>query len=121
MDDLIIVTTSSGKMSAVKKGLETRFKMKDHGKLHYFLGIFIDYDEEKGQMWPHQKHYTPADVNVTLRKDDGSSKAVNPTHYQSLIGSRAVATRPDIAQAVGTVAKFCSAPCEAHLKGSYDT
>ena len=135
VDDLIIVTTSSEKMSAVKKGLETRFKMKDLGKLHYCLGISIDYDEEKGQMWLHQKHYildlldkyglteaktalTPADVNVTLRKDDGSSKAVDPTHYQSLIGSLlycAIATRPDIAQAVGTVSKFCSAPCEAHL------
>ena len=26
-----------------------------------------------------------------------------------------MATRPDIAQAVGVVAKFCSKPCEAHL------
>ena len=128
-DDLIIITTTSEKMIAVKKGLVTRFKMKDLGKLHYCLGISIDYHEKKRQMWLHQKHYiltmldkyglkeakpvlTSADVNVTLRKNDGSSKAVDPTHYHSLIGSllyRAIATRPDIVQ---VVSKFCSA---AHL------
>ena len=56
--------------------------------------------------------------SVQLQKDDGVSKAVEATHYQSMVGSllyAAVATRPDIAQAVGAVAKFWSKPCEAHL------
>lgn len=38
--------------------------------------------------------------------------------YQSMIGSliyTAIATRPDIAQAVGTLAKFNAAPNETHL------
>ena len=61
---------------------------------------------------------TPADINVQLKKDDGFSKPVDATNYQSMVGSllyTAVATRPDIAQAVGVVAKFCSKPHEAHL------
>ena len=53
------------------------------------------------------------DVNVKLVKDDGYSKPVDPVVYQSMVGSliyAAIATRPDIAQAVGTLAKFNSSP-----------
>ena len=59
---------------------------------------------------------TPADVSVQLKKDDGVSKEVNSTLYQSMVGSllyAAIATC--IAQAVGAVSKFCSKPSEAHL------
>jgi hypothetical protein len=58
------------------------------------------------------------DVNVKLVKDDGYSKAVDPAEYQSMVGSliyAAIATRLDIAHAVGTLAKFNSSPNEAHL------
>ena len=61
---------------------------------------------------------TPADVNVKLIKDDGVSKVVDPATYQSIVGSllyALFATGPDISQAVGAVAKFCSSPTEAHL------
>ena len=61
---------------------------------------------------------TPADVSTQLQKDDGISKAVNTINYQSMVGSvlyAAMATRPDIAQAVGVVSKFNSKPSEAHL------
>ena len=57
---------------------------------------------------------TPADTNVKLVKEDGS----NPIKYQSMVGSSlyaAVATRPDIAQAVGAVSKYNSCPMETHL------
>jgi len=43
---------------------------------------------------------------------------VSSVTYQSIVGSllyAAIATRPDIAQAVGVVAKFSSKPNEAHL------
>ena len=41
-----------------------------------------------------------------------------PTQYQSIVGSllyAAIATFPDIAQAVAVVSKFCASPTEAHL------
>ena len=61
---------------------------------------------------------TPADVNVQLKKDDGISKVVDPTNYQSMVGSllyASVATRPDITHAVGAVSKYCCKPNETHL------
>ena len=61
---------------------------------------------------------TPADPNVKLRRKDGVSKAVDPVLYQSMVGSSlyaAIATRPDISQAVGVVSKYCSKSSEAHL------
>ena len=60
---------------------------------------------------------TPADTNVKLVKDDGSNP-VDLVKYQSMVGSllyAAVATRPDIAQAVGAVSKYNSCPTETHL------
>ena len=61
---------------------------------------------------------TPADLNVKLEKDDGVSKRVDPTTYQSIIGGlmyAATATRPDISYSVGMLSKFNSSPNEAHL------
>ena len=61
---------------------------------------------------------TSADVNVQLKKDDGISKEVDHTNYQSMVGSllyASVATHPDITLAVGTVSKYCSKPNETHL------
>ena len=104
-------------------------------KIHYCLGINIEFDEKRKCLWMHQKQYvhsllewhglspaksstTPADINIKLVKDDGVSKMVDPICYQSIVGSllhAAIATRPDIAQAVGVVSKFNSCPTEAHL------
>lgn len=61
---------------------------------------------------------TPADLNVKLQKEDGFSRPVDVTSYQSIVGSllyAAIATRPDIAQAVGVVSKFCANPTQTHL------
>ena len=55
---------------------------------------------------------------MKLKKDDGISKLVDPTLCQSIVGSLlyvAVATRPDISQAVRVVSKYCSSLSEAHL------
>ena len=49
---------------------------------------------------------TPTDISVKLTKDDGVSKEVDSTEYQSLVGSllyAAIATRPNISQAVGVL------------------
>ena len=61
---------------------------------------------------------TPADPKVTLHKDNGVSKAMNPVVYQSTILSllyAAVGTSPDISHAVGVASKFSSKPAEVHL------
>ena len=61
---------------------------------------------------------TPANLSVKLRKNDETSKLVDPALYQSMVGSllyAAIATRPDISQAVGAASRYCSQPNEAHL------
>ena len=133
VDDLILLTETEQEMVELKASLAARFKMKDMGKLHYCLGVNIKTMDGVLQM--SQEQYinkilhkyklqdckpvsTPMDVNVKLVKDDGYSKAVDPVEYQLMVGSliyAAIATRPDIAQAVGTLAKFNSSPNEAHL------
>ena len=58
------------------------------------------------------------DLNVTLVKEDGCCKPVGAVHYQSMLGSliyAAIATHPDIAQAIATLAIFNPLPTEAHL------
>ena len=135
VDDLIVITKTPETMKKIKENLAARFKMKDLGKLHYCLGISIQHDEERGSLWMDQRQYiqsllkryglsqaksatTPADVNVKLVKNDGVSKPVNQVNYQSMVGSllyASIATRPDIAQAVGAVSKFNSCPTEARL------
>ena len=134
VDDLIVITSTPELMKNIKEDLAARFRMKDLGKLHHCLGMTIDYDEEEGCLWMHQRQYissllekyglsqakvspTPADTNVKLVKEDGSNP-VDPIKYQSMVGSllyAAVATRPDIAQAVGAVSKYNSYPTESHL------
>jgi hypothetical protein len=134
VDDLIIMSSLSRKLDAIKKALMERFKMKDMGAIHYCLGVSVI--QSSDGMWLHQKQYvlsmlrkfgltdakpasTPANSNVTLVKEDGNSKRLeDKALYQSMVGSllyAAMATRPDIAQAVGAVSKFCAQPTEAHL------
>ena len=135
MDDLNIATKTEGELLLVKEVLHSLIKMKDMGKLQYCLGITIRQDNTEKKVEIQQKQYilrmlekyglqdakpvsTPADPSVRLRKDDGVSKTVDPVTYQSMVGSllyAAIATRPDISQAVRTVLKFSSKPSEAHL------
>jgi hypothetical protein len=133
VDDLILLAPSEKELCEVKVGLSNRFKMKDLGSLHYILGIGVV--QEKGQISINQGNYidgllkrygmgdckpvaTPADGSVQLVADDGYSNLVDRGIYQSMVGSllyAAVATRPDIAQAVSSVSRFNAAPTEAHL------
>ena len=61
---------------------------------------------------------TPADACVKLVADDGVSRPADPKLYQQIVGSLQYAaggTRPDIAYAVSTVAKYCHQPSELHM------
>ena len=135
VDDLIIAADRDEDIEATKKMLTHRFRMKDLGELSFILGIGVKQDKAAGTVALQQRQYvlnllrryrmadtspvsTHADVNVKLMKDDGVSKPADQELYQSLVGSllyAAVATRPDIAQAVSVVAKYTATPSEAHM------
>ena len=130
VDDLMILARNITEMRSVKDSLKLQFKMKDVGELHFYVGVCIVQDVKNKQVFLHQGHYvekmvekfaqteakpvsTPADLNVKLQKEDGFSRPVDVTSYQSIVGSllyAAIATCPDIAQAVGVVSKFCASP-----------
>lgn len=135
VDDLIIMTITSEEMDQIKSRLSQNFKMKDMGSLHYCLGVSVEQSEDGISLSQEQyigkllKRFgleeantatTPMDLSVKQVADDGLSKPVDEVRYQSIVGSllyAATATRPDIAQAVGTMSKFNSRPTEAHLTG----
>jgi len=79
VDDLVVMSSSFVRLSATKKALSGRFKMKDTGPLHYCLGVSVVQNEDGA--WTHQKPYilqmlrkldlmdakpvsTPADPNI---------------------------------------------------------
>ena len=135
VDDLMILAKNILEMQRLKNSLKVQFKMKDMGELHYYVGVCIVQDKERKQVYLHQGQYiekmlkkfgqteakpvsTPADLNVKLQKEDGVSRPVDTITYQSIVGSllyAAITTRPDIAQAVGVVSKFCANPTQSHL------
>ena len=104
VDDIILITENDDVMKKTKQDLMQRFQMKDMGPLYHVLGISCIQDVENGRLGLTQeinieklicKHgladarsvSTPSDPNVTLMQNDGVSKSVDKSLYQSLIGS----------------------------------
>ena len=130
VDDLILVVDLIEDLQKTKDNLSARFKMKDLGQMRHCLGIVCDVSE--GKICINQKPYidnlvrrfglseacgvsTPADACVKLVADDGVSRPADPKLYQQIVGSLQYAaggTKPDIAYAVRTIAKFCHQPME---------
>ena len=133
VDDLILVVDLMKDLLKTKAELSSRFKMKDLGQLQYCLGIVCE--QADGCICINQRPYidnlvrrfglleacgvsTPADACVKLVADDGVSRPADPKLYQQIVGSLQYAaggTRPDIAYAVSTIAKFCHQPTELHM------
>jgi len=131
VDDLIILGKNISEMERLRDILKLQFKIKDVGKLGYITKWeFASFRISKTKKCPssrevHPKNLrkfgqieakpvsTPADL-----KDDGISRPVDAISYQSIAGSllhAAIATRPDIALALGVVSKFCANPTRNHL------
>ena len=57
VDDLILIAKTHKEMQDVKRCLADRFKVKDMGEFHYYLGISVKQDEEHKYPLLHQKQY----------------------------------------------------------------
>ncbi len=140
VDDLAIATARESTMSAAKQQLKSSFTMTDGGSITHMLGIRIQYDRDLRQCRMDQSAYIRA---VCERLGVGAGKRVTRpcddeiahlepekeriatktdiTTYAGLVGCLlwvAGATRPDIAYAVGRLAKFMSNPNDVHLKAA---
>ena len=134
VDDIILGGRSEAKMSEVKAELRQKFEMKDLGILHHFLGVKIIQDQLAGVIWIGQPVYTekilqrygmqdskpvntPVSPDIKLVTTERVDDMCNQQLYQAVIGSLlylSTKTRPDIAYAVSSVARFCAKPTKQH-------
>ncbi|CAH9062481.1 unnamed protein product [Cuscuta epithymum] len=139
VDDMLIVGKDAVKINQLKKELSKSFDMKDLGPAQQILGMQITRDRKNRKLWLSQEKYIERvlerfnmndakPVSVPLANHFKLSKRTCPTSkeeigemsavpYSSAVGSlmyAMVCTRPDIAQAVGTVSRFLSNPGKEH-------
>ncbi|MCO5578879.1 hypothetical protein L7F22_032726 [Adiantum nelumboides] len=133
VDDRLIAGHAKKDIADLKTKLKCKFDMKDLGEANHILGMRITHDRKKRLLYLSQKEYvhkvldrsnmqkgkvlsTPLPVYLKLSKTNCpksiEKKAVMAKiPYASACGSlmyAMVATRPDIAHAVGVVSRFMS-------------
>jgi Reverse transcriptase (RNA-dependent DNA polymerase) len=139
VDDCTIAATSPRLVNALKDGLRKHVEVTDLGELHWMLGIEVKRDREARTIHLSQRAYidsilrrfnfdglkplsTPMDTQVHLRSEQAPTTPaefamMRDVPYREAVGAlnwAALATRPDIAFAVATVARFASNPGPAH-------
>lgn len=133
VDDIIIAASDNYALTMVKKCLNDRFKMKDMGKISWFLGIEFTFGD--GYIMMNQTEYCkkildrfnmkdckpkaiPCDPSVNKITIDDSTELADPKLYREIVGSLIyvmTGTRPDICYAVTKLAQHMSEPTKAHL------
>jgi hypothetical protein len=134
VDDFLIAGRDVGSMESVKKALMSAFDVKDLGDAKYFVGIELIRDRAAGTMKIGQRRMAselvskygmgdsktktiPLSASLKLTKEPDNPLDTNKYGYSELIGSLlylSVCTRPDIAQAVGALARYMAAPSATH-------
>ncbi|CAN1192604.1 Retrovirus-related Pol polyprotein from transposon TNT 1-94 [Linum perenne] len=135
VDDIILAGSNEGLIEKIKSRLHTHFKIKDLGKLKYFLGLEVarsreginvcqrkyclELIEESGML--HKKpSKIPCDYKLKLRADEGQ-EITDIQLYRQLVGKLhyLTITRPDISYAVQQLAQFQAKPTDIHLEAAY--
>ena len=135
VDDVIITGTDLLEIQDLKTFLHETFKIKDLGRLHYFLGLEVLYKED-GILISQRKftldllkeyncsHFTPfsspLDPLIKLRAEEGSLLS-DPAYYRKLIGKLnfLTNTRQNIVYGVQHLSQFMHAPREPHLQAAF--
>jgi hypothetical protein len=131
VDDLIIVGESIQEVSLFKSEMKHVFRMSDLGALSYYLGIEVRQDPQG--IWLCQSSYAmkllertgmkncnscavPMEAKMKLSKDSDANP-VDPTEYQSLIGSLRylLHTRPELTFSVSYLSRFMENPRQDHM------
>ncbi|XP_019232517.1 PREDICTED: uncharacterized protein LOC109213210 [Nicotiana attenuata] len=135
VDDIVVTGTDTVEITDLKTFLNNNFKIKDLGKLHYFLGLEILYKDD-GVIVSQRKftldllkeyHCTdyssfssPLDPTMKLKAKEGK-KLTDPTYYRKLIGkfNFLTNTRLDIAYSVQHLSQFMYDPRKPHLTAAF--
>ena len=133
VDDLILIFPSLNVLNKIKEKLCTEFLMTDLGELKFFLGIQIERNRAARTISLSQETYVkgvlekfgmtdakgltvPMDHSVHLKLST-IADAPSTLSYRSMIGSlmfAMIATRPDLAFAIGVLSRYCNNPDDTH-------
>lgn len=130
VDDILVVGNDQSEITAIKSYLDSVFKIKDLGKLHYFLGL--EFAEVPSGMIVSQRKFalelleefdcidstpvvTPLDLTIKLFPDQGPL-LTDSSLYRKLVGKLnfLTNTRPDLSFCVQHLSQFMSAPRQPH-------
>lgn len=134
VDDMIVVSRDSVGVRNIIKELKTKFSIKELGEPRFILGIEVTRDRsartitlsqrgyilqlaERFRMKNAKPVYLPADANSRLTRAQDDASCITNVPYRELVGSLmyiVTCTRPDIADAVGNVAKYCEQHTSEH-------
>lgn len=134
VDDILVAGNYNEEISDIKEYLDSVFKIKDLGKLHYFLGL--KFTEIPDGMVISQKKctmdllseflnpeatpvITPLDLSVKLLPDKGCLLD-DPSQYRKLVGKLnfLTNTRPDLSFSVRHLSQFMYAPRQPHWEAA---
>jgi hypothetical protein len=134
VDDIVLAGNSIHEIQTVKMFLDQKFKIKDLGKLRYFLGLEIARSDTG--IFVNQRKYTlelledagllgtkpssiPFHPNTKLSSTSGAPLD-DPSSYRRLIGRLLYLThtRPDISFAVQHLSQFVSKPLVPHYNAA---
>jgi hypothetical protein len=141
VDDLTFASKSQSAIERTIKELKNHFKLRDLGPTTWLLRMEVIRDHAKQSLQLRQRQYiidmlerynlgdckavsTPMDPGLVLTSDMGASSAedvafMKTVPYLNAVGALmylAQCTRPDIAYAVGVLARFSMNPGIAHWK-----
>jgi hypothetical protein len=137
VDDILVAAQGEERVAKVKVHLTAKFDVRDLGPATYFLGMELSHDREAPSLKLTQKKLmgelnnryglayacarsVPQAAGEKLRKEGEPLDTVR-FPYSECVGSQlylSVCTRPDIAQAVGVLARYMAAPTIVHWEAA---
>ncbi len=135
VDDILIAGHMTG-INVVKTILRDNFDVKDMGEATFYLGMEITRDRARHMLTLTQQRYAhdlvekfgladakprsvPMSPSIKLMKEDGD--LLEDRQFSELVGGllyMSVYTRPDIAHAVGALARYTSKPTTVHWQAA---
>ncbi|XP_057981296.1 uncharacterized mitochondrial protein AtMg00810-like [Malania oleifera] len=135
VDDVIVARNNMDEIDQLKRSLDDQFKIKDLGKLKYFLGIEVartargihlhqckhalDILKDSGTVGSTPARI-PLDQNIRMSKEEGELLP-EPALYRRLIGRLLylTITRPELAYSVQMLSQFMKNPRVPHLQAAH--
>lgn len=130
VDDILVTGNDNSLIQQTLHALATRFSVKDHEELHYFLGIEATRNSsglhlcqrryilnllDRTNMLGAKPVTAPMATSPKLSLHSGT-RLLDPTEYRSVVGSLQYLafTRPDISYSVNNLSQFMHAPTTDH-------